>query len=339
MPGRFKKAPIVLAILAWAAAAGAQELRTMTSLYQAVRSGWVQFHVVSGRVSLDTSREINYRSANNLFKQHDQIAIQSINGEIFLTYNWSNDKRQLAIEISNVSKVHISYTGKGDEALIPVDFLQPAQGNTILTIGAEDKRQVYSAPSLWHLFLAYPRETKQHLEPLLELLNPNWKLSETAQAVEIELLRKAVGNEASLQKHWEELVEQLGDERFSTRQAADRALRAANPAVLNYLRQLDFSRLDAEQQFRVRRIIEALSEQLGDDTPEQVANWLAGDASVWLVLLSRPEVATRRLAARRLTSILGAPIPVDPEADPAAQKTQLEQLRLRIEGPAPAEKE
>ena len=107
-------------------------------------------------------------------------------------------------------------------------------------------------------------------------------------------------------------------------------LRAANPAVLSYLQQVDFSRLDAEQQMRVKRIIDALSDRFGDDTPEQVATWLAGDASVWISLLTRSEPATRRQAAQQLVAMLGGPITVDPEADPATQKTQIEQLRLRI---------
>jgi hypothetical protein len=36
--------------------------------------------------------------------------------------------------------------------------------------------------------------------------------------------------------------------------------------------------------------------------------------------------------------MLGGPIPVDPEADPSTQKTQLEQLRARIETPAKEDK-
>jgi len=69
-----------------------------------------------------------------------------------------------------------------------------------------------------------------------------------------------------------------------------------------------------------------------------VASWLAGDPSVWLILLGRSEAATRRQAARQLSAMLGGPIPVDPEADPSTQKTQMEQLRSRIEGLATEDK-
>jgi hypothetical protein len=324
----------MIAVLLWAAPSGAQDLKAMQNLNQVVRSGMVQFRVVTGRVSLNGSRVGPIQTANN-FEKLDSLSIQSdYNGDIVMSYNWSNSNRQLSIEVSNVSKVRIRYSGKGDDTQIPVEFYQPLQAKTVLKIGPEGKQQIYSAPNIWHLFLAYPAETKQYLVPLLELLHPNWKLSESAATLESELLRKAGNKETSDRKRWTALVEQLGDDGFAKRQAADRAIRAADPAVLSFLQQLDFSRLDAEQQFRVRRIVETLTDRLGDDSPEQVASWLAGDASVWLVLLNRSEVATRRLAARQLIAMLGGPIPVDPEADPASQKTQMEQLRLRIESPA-----
>ena len=323
---------LVVVITAWAASAGAQDLKTMQNLNQVVRTGLVQFRVIAGRVSLDCSRVNNYQTANNFDKQQDSLSIQSDDSDAVLSYNWTNGKQQLSIEVSNVSKVRIRYSGKGDDPQVPVEFNQPKQAKTTLKVGPEGKQQIYSAPNLWQLFLAYPAETKKYLAPLLELLHPDWKLSESAASLEIELLRRAGNNETEDRKHWSALVEQLGDESFAKRQAADRAIRAADPAVLNYLQQLDFSRLDAEQQFRVRRIIEALSERLGDDSPEQTASWLAGDPSIWLILLGRSEAATRRQAVGQLVAMLGGPIGVDPEADPSTQKTQMEQLRLRIEG-------
>ncbi len=345
---------IILAavITAWAGVSGAQDLRTMQGLNQVVRTGLLRFRVVSGRVSLESSRAGNIQTANNFDKQQESLSIQVDGDDTRLLYNWSNGKQQLSIEVSNGSKVRIRYGGKGDDTQVPVEFYQPLQAKTVLMVGAEGKQQVYGAADLWHLLMAYPAETKRHLEPLLDLLHPNWKLSESAASAEAELLRKVGGDETSDRarweefvkkagddrKHWAALVEQLGDDSFAKRQAADLALRVLDPAVLSYLQQLDFGRLDAEQRFRVHRIIEDISDRLGDDSPEQVASWLAGDPSVWLILLARPDAATRRQAARQLVAMLGGPIPVDPEAEPSTQKTQLEQLRLRIEGPTTEDK-
>ena len=343
---------VAAAIWAWAGACGAQDLRTMQSLNQVIRTGLLQFRVVSGRVSLESSRTGNIQTANNFDKQQESLSIQADGGDTKMTYTWTNGKQQLLIEVSNVSRIRIRYSGKGDDAQVPVEFNQPLQAKTVLTIGPEGNRQVCSAADIWHLFLAYPAETKRHLTPLLDLLHPNWRLAESAASAEAELLRVTGGDEASdkarwaesvkkaadERKRWAALVEQLGDESFAKRQVADRALRILDPAVLSYLQQLDFGRLDAEQQFRVHRIIEDISERLGDDSPEQVASWLAGDPSVWLALLARPDAAVRRQAARQLAAMLDGPIPVDPEADPSTQKTQLEQLRLRLEAPAKDDK-
>ena len=123
---------------------------------------------------------------------------------------------------------------------------------------------------------------------------------------------------------------QLGDESFAKREAADRALRTGNAGAIAYLRQLDVSQLDTEQQFRVGRILEALAVQNGDDSVDQVAATLATDPALWLALLARPDPSTRRTAARELARLLGQSIPVDPAADPDSQKAQREQLRARI---------
>jgi hypothetical protein len=164
----------------------------------------------------------------------------------------------------------------------------------------------------------------------LELLRPDWKLEKVGAGVENQLLRMASGGALLDRARWAALVEQLGDNEFPRREAADRQLRAASPAVLGYLEQLDFSRLDAEQQFRVRRIISSLSRGLTGEMADQIASWLSGDAGVWLSLLSRPDASTRRLAARQLAAVWGEPIAFDPDASEEVRLGQIEKLRARI---------
>ena len=140
-------------------------------------------------------------------------------------------------------------------------------------------------------------------------------------------------------RRWDPLVEQLADERFSRREAADRELRSAGPVVLSYLQGLDFNRLDAEQQYRIRRIVRSLSRQTGDDTAEKFAPQLLADPDLWLALLSRQEESARRLAARQLEAILGQPIRFDPAADNATRKTQIERLQAKIRSNRPEPKD
>jgi len=107
-------------------------------------------------------------------------------------------------------------------------------------------------------------------------------------------------------------------------------MRAGGMAALGYLRQLNLDRLDAEQRFRVRRIIDALTEQSEEDAPDKIAALLAADLEVWLRLLERPEAAVRQAAAGNLAALLGLPVDIDPAADPASQKAKREQLREKI---------
>ena len=129
------------------------------------------------------------------------------------------------------------------------------------------------------------------------MLRPGSKLADAVAEIEAKLLEGAGGQAVAQRARWAALVRQLGDDSFAQREAADRELRAGGPAALAYLRHLDFGRLDAEQRFRIRRILEAAAAQTGDDSPEQAAASLAGDPLVWLALLDRPERATRQAAA------------------------------------------
>jgi hypothetical protein len=74
-----------------------------------------------------------------------------------------------------------------------------------------------------------------------------------------------------------------------------------------------------------------MSRQAGDDVPEQIAASLADDPSVWLALLGRSDVATRRTAAQQLTTLLGHSIEIDPAADPVSQEKARDELRKTIE--------
>ena len=132
-------------------------------------------------------------------------------------------------------------------------------------------------------------------------------------------------------KQWEAWIEQLADPLCTRRERADRSLSEVGPVVLGYLHRLDMSRLDAEQQSRLRRIIRVLSTQTGEDTPEHAAAMLMEDPRVWLALLGRPDESTRRAAVQQLTVLLNEPIAVDPKAQPESQSAAREALRLQIE--------
>ena len=74
--------------------------------------------------------------------------------------------------------------------------------------------------------------------------------------------------------------------------------------MVGSLEQLDDAQLDAEQQFRVRRIIASFRARIVADVPDQIAAKLFLDPLIWLALLDRPEKATRAAAAKQLAALL-----------------------------------
>jgi hypothetical protein len=302
-----------------------------TQLSQALRNNGVVLSIDGGRIVIDGDRVVNSQANVTTGASEEDLTVRCENGIPQLTYHRTTANEKIVFEIAG-NHLTIRRIPKDKNAVVPVEFVQIPNEKITLTVGANGRQVALDAAGFWQLLIAHPQVCKQHLIPLLELARPDWKLAETAAKAEEILLSGSDNDAVAKRMLWAELVEQLGDDRFAKREAADRALRNADPSVLSYLRQLDFRRLDAEQQFRVRRIVETLSGQMSDDSPEQAAAMLAGDPAVWLALLERPEVATRRIAARQLTALLGEPIPVDPEAEPSTQQARRELLQSRIDG-------
>ena len=320
----------VLAAALWSVPALAQAPPLTPSLTQATRNGWLRFQVVAGRISLGSSRLGNINSNSSSSGRTEKLSIRFATTGLSLTYEHSTLEEEFSVEISSGNRISIRRRGKEDSTIVPVEFTQAPNEPIALALGPDGKQTVYRATTLWHLLMAQPEECRQHLIPLLELLHTGWRLAETAAAMETELLRTASAGQLPDYGRWGLLVAQLADQRFSRRQAADRQLRSAGPIVLPYLRRLDLKRLDAEQKFRVRRIVNSLSRQTGEDTAEWFVSQLVADPDIWLALLARREEATRRLAVRQLEAFLGGPIRFDSTADPAVRRDQIEQLRARI---------
>lgn len=320
------------ALLLGLAAAGATQGQEPL-LNRVTHNNWLRCGIVGGRVTIDGSRLGNLRSSTKRGQGAESLNIHNENGQFALSYQRTTAAEQLVIEVgAGGDRVLMRRTPQGGSALPFVEFNQVPNEPIVFTLGSGAERQVHRARGVWQLLIARPTPCRRHLAPLLELLRPDWKLAETADAVEAKLLSEAATVGTSGRTRWAALVAQLTHESFARREAADRALRGGDPGALAYLRQLDFARLDAEQQFRIRRIIEVLAAQDNEDSVEQAAAALAVDPMVWLALLERPQPATRQTAARELSALLGEQIPVDPAADPDTQKDRREQLRTRIEG-------
>lgn len=320
---------IVLSLVAVGTARAQEPL-----INRVVQSNWLHCAIVGGRISVDCLRLGSRQLDSNSTSRKETLIIRNENGQFKLSYIRTTPEEQLTADISSPNcRVAVRREPRGKGAAPAMEFKQIPNEKIVLTLGSGTEQKTFRAQNIWQLFIAEPQVCREHLIPILELARPNWKLADTAAVIETKLLREA-GKDGDVQgaARWATLVAQLADDSFAKREAADRALRAGGVSALAYLRQLDVEKLDAEQQFRVQRIGDALSGQTNDDSIEQIVASLAGEPTLWFALLTRPDANTRQIAARQLTALLGEPIPVDPTAAPDTQKQQREQLWAKIAG-------
>jgi len=311
-------------------AAGAEPPPEAPRIASYVRSGRLRFDLVLGRIRCSTTRFGSSHSRSSSNDRSEELITRATGNGITLTYTLTTSTETFSIQVNAESYLRIRRVPKGSSAVTTLDFVQAAGKPLSLTVGAETEQQVYEAASLWHFLLAEPEVSRRHLVPLLRVLRPKADPLKMAAEVERELLRLAAAQTMPDRQRWAALVEQLGDDRYARRQAADRKLREAGQAVVAFLRNLDASKLDTEQKFRVYRIIQSFVVNRDDDTVQTAAEWLSADAGVWLVLLGRDQESTRRAAAGRLELLLGEPIAFDPGTDAATRQRQIEQIRAKL---------
>ncbi len=324
---------VALAALApWYAPAAEETLAT--PMLNSIRAqGFLQFSMSSGRIVVTGSPGVNFsRPGATKTERREQLSVRVTGTVPVVTYKVSGATQQLLLDVTGnrVELRRIPKENRSEPAA--VEFRQAPGEPVSLTVGPKGHERTYRAQTIWHLFLLEPTVCREQLAPLLAVVLRELDFVRTAQEVEAILVRTAGPGAPPDRKQWSRWLEQLADPRFSAREAADRKFREEGRIVVTYLQQIDPSRLDAEQRYRVRRILQSLSETGGDQSPAQIAHWLAGDPVVWLALLSRDDPSTRRLAAQWLASILDGPIAFDPAADPSARQKQIEALRARILG-------
>jgi hypothetical protein len=326
---------IAAAVVALAAVAAADTPEDIPRLRQYSQGAqpMFRFGVLNGTLSLRCRTPSSFQIQSDLGAgRKESMSVRTNQGQTTLNYERISIREHVKISVAgSTAKASVSRLPRGSSSFVPMEFDQTPGEKTKLTLGTGDHRQVYRATDLWRLAIVHPKQCQDHLFPVLDLLRTDRKLNAVVARIETSLLAHATEDTTAGDTRWAAMVKQLGDDQFARREAADRALRAGGNSALAYLRQLDVDRLDAEQQFRIRRVLSALGGRSDDDSADDVAASISRDPAVWLALLGRPEVTTRQTAARQLAKLLGQPIDVDPAAEPDSQKDKRDRLRERIE--------
>lgn len=284
--------------------------------------------MVAGRFSAICPASNQSMTSNvNVPDRREKLSLNLAGGKPNIGYELSTSRERLSINIDQGDSLKLRLEPQNESNGAIVDFSQGATGVIRLTVSAgKDVREI-QAQSIWQLMLIEPEVCQTHLIPLLQLIRPNWQLKEQSVAIEEMLCSSAEGQSAAERAAWQKAVVQLGSPRFAVRERAEQQLLEGGQRVLPMLQSLPRSQLDAEQTFRVRRVVKQLTGDGEEDTPNRVAFWLSEDPRVWYALASRDDVAKRRVAASRLTRILAAPIEFDPNAAAEVRADQLQRIR------------
>ncbi|MCG8586524.1 MAG: hypothetical protein MI757_17580 [Pirellulales bacterium] len=293
------------------------------------RARWVQFQIVDGRIRAQSPYYGRFRSYSGNDKKQRLTIGANMSGVGVIRYSWSGEKDDVVAEATESGEIKITQAPKDDSDATYRDFLQPTRGPVVVPIGLADERQEVAAPSIWHLWLKHPEACDKHLAPLLAVLRDGWNWKPQVANLKIEMMRLAKASNLPDQARWAELVTELASSKFVERQRAERLLRGYGRAAVPYLQGLDRKKLDAEQQFRIKRIVLA-SYGASDDTPGRVATWLVGDVRAWVPLLASDDAGLRKLAAQQLKQLSKQPLDFDPAADADTRRKQIERIRRQL---------
>jgi len=282
---------------------------------------WVNFEMVMGRLNISSARYGSNKTRTILDEATGVRQILSLSVAprgLTARFELTRPGSQLTITVQEKGSANLTLIPVEDGGSItPVQAVrvqldQPSAGDMTLVIGSGAAAREYKAKSFWHLAISQPEIVAQHVTPLLQTLRPHWDLTLARQDLERAVLTAPDAYHLN-RLRVDQLVKDLGADKFATRQQAYGELVDMGQGVLTQLDQLDFNTLDREQRVRIAAIRKTLTIRTGD-TPARIARWLYDDQQVWLALMQRRELDTRRIAAARLSRLTGNEYHVDEEA-------------------------
>ena len=154
----------------------------------------VNFAIVAGRIdATGTEAGLEREQSITGTDEHQEKLSLSTNAdqEASIEYELSTASEKLTVDVVDGWQITLSRRPTKDGHSPQVEFVQPHDGPVTLTVTDGGKARQIEGASLWHLLLAEPQFCHQYLSPLLDMLRSDWRLAETAQMIEAQMVRTA----------------------------------------------------------------------------------------------------------------------------------------------------
>lgn len=306
----------------------AEELLFNTNAFDQIRS-LTNLTFSKGKLTiLAGPRQASVRRRYSIGSRSEELSIRMRLGAVQVDYELKSKLGKLTLNTEDGRAIRIERQPSEGTAFL---FQQQAKGQVSLTQTSGQDTQTWEASSLWHLLLAHPELHNTSFLPVLDSLQPEWNFRKQMEEVEEFLLTTAkFVDQEEEHAQLEKLIRDLGSESLGVRFQADRALRTKGKQTIGYLLSVDREQLDAEQRFRLRRIVDSVLAGFPEESPVHVAQTLFHDPLIWLSLLRNESQEVRTVARKRLTALLQERISFEVDASPEVRQRQWQALAERL---------
>jgi hypothetical protein len=299
-----------------------------------VQTDYVQFEVILGRITTKNACHGKARIATRGDLESgdgEVLTVRVTEGVPRIRYDARGPDKQITVTAIGADRIVLERRLVKDDIEEVVRYEQHPDANVKLTVQKADNKRVYSAPSLWHLWIKHPRACDNKLASCLKVLRPNWNFGVELAEVEQALFETATMPTQSNYVTW---LAELADDRYRVRQNAFRKFQEAGVSAKAFLERVDRRSLDGEQRMRVHQLKQSLVFRT-EDSSDRVATWLREDRRVWFAYLKHRQKAKRCAAYAQLKRIYGeksplGKLPFDPEAPAESQATQIASLQSHV---------
>jgi hypothetical protein len=328
---RFGRAAVCTLALAWHCGIAQAEPPEVQLVFRA-QMALANFEVLNGRFVCRLERLTGW--GNTISNKQGVEKLQFKNDERgnSMHYELKTATRRVKIDAWREELTMVRQVVQEGKVTATTRFEQRPGAPLRLEVIEGDVSQTIEGDTVWHLWLTDAQLCAENLLPMCELIGLEVPWTQFTQALETRLVQLADAGESHDQTEWRKWLDELSSPQFTVREAADRQLRAAGTSLLPFVRRLDLSLLDAEQRFRLRRIIYDLHSDVAADTVDSTADLLLDDPRVWVELLDREDEAARTAVAAQLRRTWQAEIEYDVAGSVDVRREQVARLRERVRG-------